>query len=132
MSTCDTVDLDTVDQAQHQQAGEHARALLKRARTILAGTDTQAMEGARVQALSYAPRAYHPHSDRLQAIALELRNQRDRLNTTAACPRCGQTMIADATVCDPCRALEREPQGEPLPLFTMAPAVRAPQPEGLF
>lgn len=51
---------------------------------------------------------------------------------TGTCPRCGQTMIATATICDACRTVEREPQGEALPLFNLAPAVRAPQPEGLF
>lgn len=43
----------------------------------------------------------------------------DAASCSPSCPRCGQTMIADATVCEPCRQLDREPQGERLALFTV-------------
>jgi hypothetical protein len=45
------------------------------------------------------------------------------------CARCGQTVItrAEVPLCATCRALDRAPQGEPMALFTPAPATMAGQ-----
>lgn len=45
------------------------------------------------------------------------------MSAPAGCPRCGQdTLEGDGTVCDACRAGEREAQGEQVGLFAPAPA----------
>lgn len=62
-----------------------------------------------------------------------------RINAEFACPectshfhscaRCGQVVItrADPPICETCRKVEREPQGEAVRLFTPAPAQIAGQ-----
>lgn len=46
-------------------------------------------------------------------------------NWAVKCERCGQVAIATirdgSLVCEPCRSLEREPQGEAMRLFAPAP-----------
>lgn len=39
----------------------------------------------------------------------------------SACHRCGQWAILAGDVCQPCRAQDRQPQGEAMRLFTPAP-----------
>lgn len=40
---------------------------------------------------------------------------------TSSCPRCEQQLIGDATICDACRQLDRQPQGETFALFDPTP-----------